>query len=226
MDDMPPNVTGELRDRIRAELLRINADIFQSSTAPKLKPKPDECLEAACDIYVKELLRAGWPLTSALLADIPMWVFQWAWVHRWPPTKRTIAKTEPRRNFRGHYFTVCTGYVEQPIPEADYRASVWEKMRGRIAYWQAEELARAIQERATPTRDASTLGMLKTLIERHGIDKTLRLLNELLGPDDGVTRSTLLAWRALEEGKPVSKPPKPEKRAKIAEAIRRLASAD
>jgi hypothetical protein len=68
--------------------------------------------------------------------------------------------------------------------------------------------------------------MLKELFRRNGIEETVQRLDNLSRPDHRVTRSTLLAWRATEEGKPVSRPLKIENRQRIAEAIRRVFSAD
>jgi hypothetical protein len=66
----------------------------------------------------------------------------------------------------------------------------------------------------------SPLYMFKRLTERHGTDKAIQRVIELLGSEHGVTRSTVLAWRRTEEGKPVSKPLKSETRARITEAVR------
>jgi hypothetical protein len=90
----------------------------------------------------------------------------------------------------------------------------------------AKPAADRIQTETTPAADTSPLGLLKSLIERHGIEETVRRLDERLRPDGRVARSTLLAWRASERGEPVSRPLKPAKRHKIAEAIRRIASGD
>jgi hypothetical protein len=90
----------------------------------------------------------------------------------------------------------------------------------------AKPAADPIQAETPTAADTGSLGMLQTLFERHGIDETVRRLDALVRPADRVSRSTLLAWRASERGVPVSRPLKPAKRDKIAEAIRCIASGD
>jgi hypothetical protein len=76
-----------------------------------------------------------------------------------------------------------------------------------------------------PVPGVSPLDMLRMLIERYGVDETVRRIDGLLHPDHGVSRSTLGAWKATEEGKPVSRPLKSLNQARIAEAIRRAFNA-
>jgi hypothetical protein len=72
----------------------------------------------------------------------------------------------------------------------------------------------------------SPLSMFEGLVQRHGVDEDVQGVDRLLRPAHGVTRSTLFAWKATEEGKPVSKPLSRENRARITEAVRRLFNAD
>jgi hypothetical protein len=171
MGDIPPEITGELRDRIHAGLLRIDAD-RQSRSAPQ--PKLAKCLEAAYDVFAGELLGAERQLTEPVLAEISTWVFRWAW-GRWLFTMRPIsgwpgyftmgdsskvwqrddhlvieADGTPPSSVLGQ----CRAF--EPLSEAGLEAGVRKSLEGRIIHWQAEALTAAFQKRATPEADQRT----------------------------------------------------------------------
>jgi hypothetical protein len=87
----PPEITGDLRKRIDAGLLRIDA--ARHSPERATRPSVTGCLERAYDVYAGELSRAGWPLSETLLTEaIPAWVFEWALARRWLDMTRYYAR--------------------------------------------------------------------------------------------------------------------------------------
>jgi hypothetical protein len=171
----PPEITGDLRDRIVAGLLRLDA-ARQSRRAER--PRLAESLEGAFDIYARELARAGWPLTTALLNEsIPFWVFMCARDRRW------LLETQPLRGVRGN---LLQGWMrmDRPvrrIPEAELQASVRKQLTGRITYWEAEALLPESSPDAE--RPVDLLARVRT-----------RYNTKAIVHEAGVGRSTFYQW--------------------------------
>ena len=129
MEDIPPEISGELRNRIRAGLLRVHAKRLERTD---LKT----CLRESYDVYARLLRDAGWPLTETLLTEsLPAWVYQWGVTKKWflcPSGHWVDGRGNPPQ------------FV--PIPEAErkvpnhFKASTRNALAGRISYWQAEAL--------------------------------------------------------------------------------------
>src|ERR1041385_3899171 len=143
MDDIPQEISGDLRNSIRAGLLRVHSKHLERAGLT-------ECLREAYDVYAELFQRAGWPLTETLLTEsIPAWVFQWGVAREWLPYP-------PLRYVRGkgnmlEGWIIRSAYVR--IPESEltmqfgcykvtdwYKADVLKRLASRIAYWQAEAL--------------------------------------------------------------------------------------
>jgi hypothetical protein len=169
MDNLPPELTGDLRDRIHAELLRIDA-ARRSRSAPR--PKLAECLETAYDVFAGELLRHGRQLTGPVLTEsIPAWVFLWAWgpwlgttrsVPRWPGYF-TMGDSPDWWRRDGHlvceaggsspFFVLSQNQTFKPPSKTELKTGVRKTLEGRAVYWQAKALTATLQKRATPEAD-------------------------------------------------------------------------
>jgi hypothetical protein len=132
MEDIPQEIQGDLRDRIRADLLRVHSKRLERAD---LKT----CLRESYDVYARLLRDAGWPLTEILLTEsIPAWVYQWGVAKKWFPC--------PSGHFVDGRGSLFEGRALQyvPIPEAErkvpnrYKAFVRNAVAGRVSYWQAE----------------------------------------------------------------------------------------
>jgi hypothetical protein len=143
LDEIPQEVCGDLRDTVRAGLLRVHSKYLK-------RVDLTECLEEAFDVYAGSVQRAGWPLTEDLLNEsIPAWVFQWAVARKWLPWP-LLHHVPGRGKIRSSW---------QPIPESEltvqfggYLVTDWckadlrKRVASRIAIWQAEALvARAAE---------------------------------------------------------------------------------
>jgi hypothetical protein len=135
MEDIPREISGELRTRIRAGLLKIHSKRLERT---ELKV----CLRESYDVYASLLRDAGWPLTEMLLTEcIPAWVYQWAVANKWFPCPTGYLIVGRGNVFEGW---IPSQYV--PISEAGrkvpdhLKAFSRNALAGRISYWQAEAL--------------------------------------------------------------------------------------
>jgi hypothetical protein len=194
---LPHDIDGELDKRIRAGLLRIEAERLDGRSR----------LERAYDVCAMELSRAGWPLSEALLTDtLPSLVYQWA--KPWLPTTRQVA---------GVIGNMLEGWMRldrptQPISEAEMREWVKRLLARRVKYWQAEALSPQ-REDARQVEEESVRDLLirlqedynkKELIGKSGVGKTA-FHKWLKNPDSvkGSTATTIVSH--LREVKSPSK---------------------
>lgn len=152
MEDIPQEISGELRNRIRAGLLKVHSKRLERTDRKT-------CLRESYDVYASILRDAGWPMTEILLKEsIPAWVYQWAVAKEWLPRPS------------GHWVD-ARGNLPQfvPIPEAErrvpdrYKAYTRNALAGRVSHWQAEALVqdvvslpRSIPEEGTTNAEGST----------------------------------------------------------------------
>lgn len=189
---LPPEITGDLRDRIDAGLLRIGAR-RESKRMPR--PKPVECLEDAYDVYAGELSRAGYALTAALLTEfIPSWVYQWS--RGWLRTTRPVS---------GVIGNMLEGWMRtdrpvQPIPPAEVERWVRNRLKGRIMHWQAEALV--------PEAEPDVEKVLTRVQAKYTKDA--------IAHEAGIKRSTFYRWQRAPGSV------RPENATAIVSALQRL----
>jgi hypothetical protein len=171
MEDIPREISGELRKRIRAGLLRVHSKRLERTADLKT------CLRECYDVYATLLRDAGWPLTEMLLTEfLPAWVYQWGVAKEWfpyPPNysgpKQVLGSYQivsieewrddpfeaPRIPSQFEASRIPSQHV--PIPEPLLkvhsgcdRAPDWYKevtlkaLASRISWWQAEVLDAAV----------------------------------------------------------------------------------
>jgi hypothetical protein len=143
MDDIPQEFSGDLLNRIRSGLLRVDSKHRDGITL-------NECLKESYDVYAGLLQESGRPLDETLLTEtIPAWVFQWAVARTWLPYPPQRRRRDKSKRTVGQYTS-----SREPVPEDEltvpfgcykvtdwYRADVIKRLGSRIPYWQAESLA-------------------------------------------------------------------------------------
>jgi hypothetical protein len=170
MDDdaIPPSIAGNLRIRIHAGLLRIDAE-WHSNPASRVAP-----LQAAFDAFAHELLAAGQPLTDEMLSEIAACVCKWGRAHNW--MSKVIVQ--------------AGGRPPIPVPFAESLKHVRADLKGRISYWRAEALLAGIgieSESVRPTGPESPMDLLARVQARHTMDEIAHRI--------GISRSTLYLWK-------------------------------
>jgi hypothetical protein len=173
MDDgMPPEIRGELRRNIQAELLRAYSKYLD--LRKRNRTRWSEYIREAYGVYAYSLRRAGWALTDTLLTEsIPRWVFQWTvfkGLVRYPSVRPVPRGPIP--NFIERWYREDPPPQNpppfEPIPEAEltvqfgvykvtesYKTWFMWHLASPIAYWQAEALEpAAARGEAGSQRDA------------------------------------------------------------------------
>jgi len=149
----------DIRDRIRKGLLRIHSKRLEGA-------KLLECLRKTYNLYAGELVKAGEPLTDALLTDsLPAWVFRAAIAQKWIPYPLIRPITGVVGNLLEGWYNPAGHKV---VPQAEltetfggykvtkgFEARFKKKLESRIAYWRAgpspQEMAAL--DSATPVED-------------------------------------------------------------------------
>jgi hypothetical protein len=138
MDEIPQEISGELRSGVLAGLLRVHSKHLEGTDLTA-------CLREAYDVYAKALQRAEWPLTSTLLTElIPGWVHQFAVSRKWLPYP-PLRFVKGRGNFLEGWM-IRSRYASVPASELTvefgclkvthaYKVEVLKRLAGRIAYW-------------------------------------------------------------------------------------------
>jgi hypothetical protein len=149
MDDdaIPPGITGNLRIRIHAGLLRVDAE-WQTNPVSAVV-----ALRSAFDAFARELLAAGRPLTDAMLSEITAAVCKWGRAHNWLNKVAAQAGGQP----------------PIPVPFAESLKYVRAHLKGPISHWRAEALLAGIGVKPEGGHQ-SALEQLKRAQARHGVE--------------------------------------------------------
>ena len=162
MDDIPREISGDLRNNILAGLWRVHSKYEEGS---KWGECVTACLREAYDVYAEAHLHAGLPLVGELLTEFPGAVFQWAVARKWltyPPMKYV---PQPKRGVIDRYIVPFEPYLESELTVPFgchkvtdwYKADILQQLASRIAYWRGEALLSTATSSATESgRDEPT----------------------------------------------------------------------